>query len=950
MTPLSQYEAHWPEISALLDEALNLPSTDHAAWIAGLTGQRAAHREALAALLAHRAEVETDDFLVDGPKLDNVADLPGARLGEGAQVGPYRLISEIARGGMGTVWLAERSDGTMKRRIALKLPRAVWGDAFAERMEREREILASLEHEHIARLYDAGIDAQGRPFLAMEYVEGEPIDAYCRTRALPVRERVALLLQVMAAVGHAHSRLVVHRDLKPSNILVTQDARVKLLDFGIAKLLEGDATIRTALTELSGRALTLDYASPEQIRGEPLGTASDVYSMAVVGYELLADARPYRLKRGSAAEIEEAIASAEPLRASDIAASPVQRQALRGDLDAILNRALKKAVAERYPSVDAFAQDLQRYLDGEPVQARPDRAAYRAAKFVGRHRLAVAMGTTLALSVLGGGAVAVWQAQVARAQERRATSELGRQRAVLDLYVETMARLSVVAAEQPASLSSPGAVTSVLQAKLRELGGRTAYQPGERSAQLEATMLQLNFDGRFEDSLAVGREYLAHLLANGAPAAQVILAYTAIGRNLFMLGRHDECATVRRAGADWAPSERDRDTAITRMHARVDLAGSLLLLGRRGEALSVLARADEELTRDAADGHLRFYLLTLLSVAQLGFDDVQALRYMREAHAEMLANGSADPDETSFLTQHFGNALLANGLLAEAEAVFGESLDVNRREHGRDSRNVVQAFGRFVSAVERRDPTRASSLIEAERRELEAGPHGVPAAADLKFGALRLEIAWLTGDADAARKVALPDDAKLLAPEALRNNETSLIDAARARLLLGRAAEAVRLIEAMRAAWPAGPGPTAPWLRIQETLAEAQIAAGQPEAAGKTADDLMQLLDQQHALAGRAYRVATSFGALAAVRRGDRDEATRLLDRLAQASPPFPSPVERADCELRRAEALIGSGRVQEGAAVAREALRELEGQHPASPRLALAQRLMARAAASAGM
>ena len=222
MTALSQFEAHWPAISALLDEALNLPPADHAAWLAGLTGERAEHRKALTALLAHRAEVETDDFLVDGPKLSGIADASGSALAEGVRIGPYRLISEIGQGGMGTVWLAERSDGMMKRRVALKLPRAVWGNAFSERLQREREILASLAHEHIARLYDAGVDAQGRPFLAMECVEGEPIDVYVRTRSLPVRECVALLLQVMAAVAHAHTRLIVHRDLKPGNILVTR--------------------------------------------------------------------------------------------------------------------------------------------------------------------------------------------------------------------------------------------------------------------------------------------------------------------------------------------------------------------------------------------------------------------------------------------------------------------------------------------------------------------------------------------------------------------------------------------------------------------------------------------------------------------------------------------------------------------------------------------------------
>ncbi|WP_170201072.1 serine/threonine-protein kinase, partial [Ideonella azotifigens] len=310
--------------------------------------------------------------------------------------------------------LAERADGLVQRQVALKLPRVTWGDTFAERLAREREILASLAHPHIARLYDAGVDAHGRPYLAMEYVQGEPIDAYCRHHALPLRERVALLLQVMAAVAHAHARLVVHRDLKPSNILVTSEGQASLLDFGIAKLLDGEQTQATALTEQSGRALTLDYASPEQIRGEPLGTASDIYSMAVVAYEVLADVRPYRLKRGSAAELEEVIAGAEVPSASSASTDPALRKQLRGDLDAILNHALKKSAAERYPTMEAFAQDLRRWLDGEPVQAQPDRIAYRAAKFVGRHRLQVAAGAAVVAALVAGTGISAWQAHEAR--------------------------------------------------------------------------------------------------------------------------------------------------------------------------------------------------------------------------------------------------------------------------------------------------------------------------------------------------------------------------------------------------------------------------------------------------------------------------------------------------------------------------------------------------------
>jgi serine/threonine protein kinase len=324
MNPALPTAEQWPEISRLLDEVLALAPTDRPAWLGRLNQAEPGHHDALRGLMETQKRVEDDDdFLEELPHLDFDARLRLADLAPGQTVGPYRLLREIGIDGMGIVWLADRADGILQRHVALKLPRAVWGGSFAQRLARESRILAALEHDHIARLYDAGLDTQCRPFLALEYVEGEPIDVYCATRALQPREREGLLLQTMAAVAHA--RLIVHRDLKPANILVTGDGRVKLLDFGIAKLLESDATAATALTQVAERALTLDYASPEQIRGEPLGIGSDVQSLAVVAYELLAQARPYRLRRGSACEMEEAIASVEPSLASTAAASPALR-------------------------------------------------------------------------------------------------------------------------------------------------------------------------------------------------------------------------------------------------------------------------------------------------------------------------------------------------------------------------------------------------------------------------------------------------------------------------------------------------------------------------------------------------------------------------------------------------------------------------------------------------
>ena len=414
----------WPAISRRLDEALSLPMAERDTWLDALH-ESDALKSALRRLLADAVGKETGDFLESLPRLTLDPDARSSAGGDdaasaGLVVGAYRLIRQLGVGGMGTVWLAERVDGALKRQVAVKLPRASWARGLGERMARERDILASLDHPNIARIHDAGVDAQGRPYLALEYVAGEPIDAYCKRLALPTRERLALILQVAGAVAHAHARLVVHRDLKPANILVTAEGQVRLLDFGIAKLMEGELTQETALTMQAGRALTLDYASPEQIRGEPIGTASDVYSLGVVAYELLAKARPYQLKRQSAAALEEAIASVDVRPASAAATGEAAKRALKGDLDAILNKAMKKDVADRYPTVEAFAQDVERHLARVPVLARPDTVAYRTRRFLSRNTLAVAAAAAVSLSLLAGISAALWQARVATAQAERA--------------------------------------------------------------------------------------------------------------------------------------------------------------------------------------------------------------------------------------------------------------------------------------------------------------------------------------------------------------------------------------------------------------------------------------------------------------------------------------------------------------------------------------------------
>ncbi|WP_280151151.1 serine/threonine-protein kinase [Piscinibacter sp. XHJ-5] len=417
-------------LSSLLDVALETEPSQWEEWLETLDQADRHLVPALRAMLAEHAHGRHADFMAAGARLADespAADDTFAKAGD--EVGPYRLIREIGRGGMGTVWLAEWADGRFQRRVALKLPRLAWAAGLSERIARERDIGAMLEHPNIARLYDAGVDQRGRPYLAIEYIDGNSIDTYCQEHGLTLPQRLRLFMQVARSVAYAHGRLVVHRDLKPSNVLVTKDGQTHLLDFGIAKLLHEAGAVGARLTQEQGRMLTLHYASPEQVRDETITVQSDVYSLGVLLYELLTGSLPYRLKRQSLGALEEAIVEGEPELASTRAPDRTTARALRGELDAVLAKALRRAPGERYRSADALADDIERHLDGERVLAQPDTAWYRVRKTILRHRFAAATSGIAVLAVVLGAGVAV-------AQAMRANDAAARSQAVKDFVVD----------------------------------------------------------------------------------------------------------------------------------------------------------------------------------------------------------------------------------------------------------------------------------------------------------------------------------------------------------------------------------------------------------------------------------------------------------------------------------------------------------------------------------
>ena len=394
----------WQRVDDLLQSALDREPSQRAPFLDEACAGDQALRQQVEALLS--ADHQASDFL-ERPAIETGTSLATESAGGslvGRRIGAYRILRELGRGGMGAVYLAERADEQFRKLVAIKLVQhGMDSDAILHRFRSERQILASLDHPHIATLLDAGTTDDGVSYFIMEYVEGQPIDVYCATHGLSTRERLHLFGLVCAAVQHAHEHQVVHRDLKPSNILVTEAGVPKLLDFGIAKLLTPDSVRPMAnVTTVGLRPMTPAYASPEQVRGEPVTPASDVYALGVLLYELLAERPPYCVAGETPDGIARAICEEDPKKPSTAA---TLRRALAGDLDNIVLMALRKEPSRRYGSVVQFADDLRRHLEGRPVLARRDSLGYRASKFVTRHKTAVVSSVAAVMATVAAVAV-----------------------------------------------------------------------------------------------------------------------------------------------------------------------------------------------------------------------------------------------------------------------------------------------------------------------------------------------------------------------------------------------------------------------------------------------------------------------------------------------------------------------------------------------------------------
>ena len=769
---------YWKRLDLLLAEGLALRPDARAAWLQALPADDQRFRARLEEML-NRAGAETDAFMkrpVDAAMLHEAADgLVPERAGD--VVGPWRLIAPLGFGGMGAVWRVEPVDGAVQRQVALKLPRTGWSPGLAVRLKRECDILSKLEHPGIARMYDAGVTDAGRPWLAMEIIDGVPIDRFCTERALPLEARLRLFLEVARAISYAHARLVVHRDLKPSNILVDPAGHAHVVDFGLGKVLDDTADRAHPVTQTMARALTPDYASPEQIRGGAITVATDVYSLGVVLYQLLADRRPYRLKRDSAAALEEAIIEADVPAASSQVEDRGRARRLRGDLDTILAKALRKDVNERYPTIEAFALDVDRHLRGLPVHARPPSFAYTAGRFVRRHRALVGGTLVVMLALLAGLAGTLYQGRQAAAERDRALRELRyaeaaeefmrfllslqsarplpapellrrAERAASGQFADDpglRARMQLLLADLYGELSDFKRAEEVLKEAKRSA---VAANDGWLAAQADCVQAGVfGATGRSSEAMALFAAVMPRVERDpnrDAVTAQVCYSQRSVAvRNL---GRAEDAARDAQAALDaigTAPGYR-----VNRIFLKTNMADTLTNFGRHREAVALYEESLAELRRIGRGGTSAGLLLANNLVVIL----TRAGQLQRAAAVYDNLPGPEEMDRPSFTTLSINYARVLADLGRPEEAQRMLAAAVVEKERLGDKRGQAFAILAGAQAACRRNDAPACEALRADAAERMAT---MLPPAHSTFGSLHYlaaQVALIRGEAARARE------------------------------------------------------------------------------------------------------------------------------------------------------------------------------------------------------
>jgi len=687
------------QLAELFGELLDLPPSEQAERLRALHRQDAefAH-EIESLLLAHRAAPAYLESLDREAVVELLDD--DDRNQKPERAGPWRLIRELGRGGLGVVYLAERAGDDFEQRVAVKLiKRGMDSDAIVRRFDTERRIMASLDHPNIARLIDGGVLDDGRPWFAMDYVDGQPITDWCEQRTLSIRERLRLFQQVTRAVQAAHANLIVHRDLKPSNILVNDDGQVKLLDFGIAKLLDPDLAQSMQLTRVGAVVMTPEYAAPEQIAGRPITVATDVYALGVVLYELLSGCHPYRDAADTRESLERAVRDSSPLLPSSQVARSDEgharverlrlaslRKKLRGDLDAIVLTAMARDPERRYSSMEALADDIQRHLEGLPVRARARSRAYRAGRFLRRHRVGVSALAAVMFALCAGLGVALWQAREARHQAMLAEQS---REFVISLLTEIAPSTNVQGIEMPA-------VDLLLSAadRVEAADDLAPLIQGRLAGKISEVLLEL---GSMDRALALARLGVERLEGARQAADISLLAFNlyTLARIQVNLGQGDEAEETTRRGLALLdqmpePSDDDRVTRIRLLEMRARRLGNQYdaqqAIALRAQALSERIALFGPDHVNTASGHNN-----LASALHTGGQFETAEFHYGEVGRIM---EQIDPDHPRVANVQLGLGVtqIGQGRLADAEATLQTALETARRHYGEESGLVISCL------------------------------------------------------------------------------------------------------------------------------------------------------------------------------------------------------------------------------------------------------------------